>query len=153
MYRLSAVCQCLAGGFREASRRIDPDISAHGFRSTFRDWSGDRTEASDEMQKFCPAHVKIGLEAACRGGTARSAGCCWANGPTISTSSKATMSPRSGARHDVNAFRQMLLDEGRGRRPGENRQRQVDFQGHEQGRSRHSRGRRLWAQQTELGYH
>jgi integrase len=55
---------------RKAARRIDPTISAHGFRSTFKDWAGDRANAPDEVSEFCLGHVKTGLAAAYRRRTA-----------------------------------------------------------------------------------
>jgi integrase len=55
---------------RKAARRIDPTISAHGFRSTFKDRAGDRANAPDEVSEFCLGHVKTGLAAAYRRRTA-----------------------------------------------------------------------------------
>jgi integrase len=55
---------------RKAARRIDPTISAHGFRSTFKDWAGDKAHAPDEVSEFCLGHVKTGLAAAYRRTTA-----------------------------------------------------------------------------------
>jgi integrase len=54
------------GGLRCVCRRIDPTITVHGFRSTFSDWAGDETDASEETREFCLAHVKKGVAAAYR---------------------------------------------------------------------------------------
>ena len=32
------------------------DLTTHGFRSTFRDWAGDETNAAHETIEFCLAH-------------------------------------------------------------------------------------------------
>jgi integrase len=51
-------------------KRIRPDITAHGFRSTFMDWSGNKTESEEEIREFALAHVKTGTAAAYRRETA-----------------------------------------------------------------------------------
>ena len=39
-------------------RRMDrPDLTAHGFRSTFRDWAAERTEFQNEVAEAALAHV------------------------------------------------------------------------------------------------
>jgi hypothetical protein len=45
-------------------------VSAHGFRSCFKDWAGDGAIAPDEISEFCLGHVKTGLAAAYRRRTA-----------------------------------------------------------------------------------
>jgi integrase len=47
-----------------AAQRINGKITAHGFRSTFADWRGDKTDFSAETAKFALAHVKKGTEGA-----------------------------------------------------------------------------------------
>jgi integrase len=51
-------------------KRIKLDVTAHGFRSTFMDWSGDKTNVEEETREFCLAHVKSGTAAAYRRETA-----------------------------------------------------------------------------------
>jgi integrase len=51
-------------------KRIKPDVTAHGFRSTFMDWSGNKTGVEEEVREFCLAHVKVGTAAAYRRETA-----------------------------------------------------------------------------------
>jgi integrase len=51
-------------------KRIRPEITAHGFRSTFMDWSGNKTEVEEEIREFALAHVKTGTAAAYRRETA-----------------------------------------------------------------------------------
>jgi integrase len=43
-------------------QRIDPTVTQHGFRSTFSDWRGDRTDFDAEIAEFALAHVKKGVE-------------------------------------------------------------------------------------------
>lgn len=38
-------------------RRMDVDCTVHGFRSTFRDWAGDRTHHPRDMIEFALAHT------------------------------------------------------------------------------------------------
>lgn len=38
-------------------RRMDVDAVPHGFRSTFRDWAGDRTEFARDLIEFALAHA------------------------------------------------------------------------------------------------
>lgn len=40
-----------------ALRRLAPDVTVHGFRSTFRDWAGDRTTFAREIAEAALAHV------------------------------------------------------------------------------------------------
>jgi integrase len=51
-------------------QRIKPDITAHGFRSTFTDWCGNKTDVEEEIREFALAHVKKGTAAAYRRDTA-----------------------------------------------------------------------------------
>ena len=37
-------------------RRMDITVTVHGFRSTFRDWAGDRTEFARELAEHTLAH-------------------------------------------------------------------------------------------------
>jgi integrase len=43
-------------------QRINPTVTQHGFRSTFSDWRGDRTDFDAEIAEFALAHVKKGVE-------------------------------------------------------------------------------------------
>ena len=48
-----------------------PDVTTHGFRSTFRDWAGDCTNVQREVIEAALAHrIKDGVEAAYRRSTA-----------------------------------------------------------------------------------
>ncbi|MNW13282.1 Prophage CP4-57 integrase [compost metagenome] len=38
-------------------RRMDVDAVPHGFRSTFRDWAGDRTTFPRDLAEMALAHV------------------------------------------------------------------------------------------------
>lgn len=38
-------------------RRMKVDVTVHGFRSTFRDWAGDKTDASREIAEAALAHT------------------------------------------------------------------------------------------------
>jgi integrase len=51
-------------------KRIKPDVTTHGFRSTFMDWSGNKTNVEEEIREFALAHVKTGTAAAYRRETA-----------------------------------------------------------------------------------
>lgn len=53
-----------------AFQRINPEITPHGFRSCFKDFASDRTDAPDEVSEFCLGHIKTGLAAAYRRRTA-----------------------------------------------------------------------------------
>jgi integrase len=55
--------------FLMALRRMQRDITAHGFRSTFRDWAAERTHFSREVCEMALAHtIKDKAEAAYRRG-------------------------------------------------------------------------------------
>jgi integrase len=51
-------------------KRIKPDVTAHGFRSTFTDWCGNKTNVEEEIREFALAHVKKSTAAAYRRETA-----------------------------------------------------------------------------------
>jgi integrase len=57
-------------GLWRLCERIHPGIAIHGFRSTFSDWVGDETSASEETREFCLAHIKRGVAGAYRHKTA-----------------------------------------------------------------------------------
>jgi len=42
---------------RRACHRINPGISVHGMRSTFRDWVGDNTKFPRELAELALAHA------------------------------------------------------------------------------------------------
>jgi integrase len=52
-----------------AAQAIAADVTVHGFRSTFRDWAGDKTDAPREIAEAALAHVVGGVEGAYRRGT------------------------------------------------------------------------------------
>ena len=55
--------------FLMALRRLKLDVTAHGFRSAFRDWASERTNFSNEVCELALAHtVKNKVEAAYRRG-------------------------------------------------------------------------------------
>jgi integrase len=56
--------------FLEMLRRLDlTDITAHGFRSTFRDWAAERTDFPNEVVEMALAHtISNKVEAAYRRG-------------------------------------------------------------------------------------
>jgi hypothetical protein len=45
-------------------RRMKVDATVHGFRSSFRDWAGERTNYPRELAEVALAHVKDKTEAA-----------------------------------------------------------------------------------------
>ena len=47
-------------------RRMNAGVTAHGFRSSFRDWAGDRTSFSRETCEAALGHLVGGVEAAYR---------------------------------------------------------------------------------------
>ena len=49
----------LKGGFDllKALQRVEPGITAHGFRSTFRDWVAERTNFPSEVAEMALAHA------------------------------------------------------------------------------------------------
>jgi integrase len=50
-------------------RRMDLDVTAHGFRSAFRDWASERTNFPNEVCELALAHsIKSKVEAAYRRG-------------------------------------------------------------------------------------
>lgn len=50
-------------------RRIHPGITAHGFRSTFRDWVAEQTDTPNEVAEMCLAHqIASSVERAYRRG-------------------------------------------------------------------------------------
>jgi integrase len=51
-------------------KRIKADVTAHGFRSTFTDWCGNKTNVEEEVREFALAHVKKSTAAAYRRETA-----------------------------------------------------------------------------------
>jgi len=51
-------------------RRMNVDVTAHGFRSTFRDWAGDCTSHEREVAEAALAHSVGGVEGAYRRSTA-----------------------------------------------------------------------------------
>jgi integrase len=53
-------------GLHTLCRGLNPTITIHGFRSTFRDWVGDETDFDSEAAEFCLAHVTRGTEGAYR---------------------------------------------------------------------------------------
>ena len=38
-------------------KRMDQNVTAHGFRSTFKDWARERTAYADEVSELALAHV------------------------------------------------------------------------------------------------
>lgn len=50
-------------------RRLHPEVTVHGFRSTFRDWAAETTEYANEVLEMCLAHaVASSVEKAYRRG-------------------------------------------------------------------------------------
>jgi len=58
------------GAFNDALTRWDCDYTVHGFRSSFRDFAGDMTDAARETAEACLAHSLGPVERAYRRGTA-----------------------------------------------------------------------------------
>ena len=54
----------------EVVKRLDPAQTAHGLRSTFRDWVGEETDFAGELAELALGHVTRGVEGAYRRGTA-----------------------------------------------------------------------------------
>lgn len=55
--------------FLMALRRMELDVTGHGFRSAFRDWASERTNFSREVCEMALAHtIKDNAEAAYRRG-------------------------------------------------------------------------------------
>jgi integrase len=53
----------------EAVKRLEPTQTAHGLRSTFRDWCGETTDFAGELAELALNHVTRGVEGAYRRGT------------------------------------------------------------------------------------
>jgi len=54
-----------AGAARDLLKRIEPEVTAHGFRSSFRDWAADQTAYPREIIEHAMAHkLKDAAEAA-----------------------------------------------------------------------------------------
>jgi integrase len=47
---------------RRICRKIRPDVTDHGFRSTFRDWCGDETEHDSQTARMALAHKVGGVD-------------------------------------------------------------------------------------------
>jgi integrase len=43
--------------FQETTKRINPEITMHGFRSCFRDWAGERTSFANHIVEMALAHA------------------------------------------------------------------------------------------------
>jgi integrase len=74
-------------------RMTREDVTAHGFRSTFRDWAAERTEFSNEVAEMALAHtVGSKVEAAYRRGDMfekrRALMNAWSDACSIDTASK-----------------------------------------------------------------
>ena len=54
----------------EVVKRLEPTQTAHGLRSTFRDWVGEETDFAGELAELALNHVTRGVEGAYRRGTA-----------------------------------------------------------------------------------
>ena len=54
----------------EVVKRLDPAQTAHGLRSTFRDWTGETTDFAGELAELALGHVVAGVEGRYRRGTA-----------------------------------------------------------------------------------
>jgi integrase len=52
------------------AKKINPNISDHGFRSTFRDWCGDETKHERETAELALSHKIGGVEGSYRRKTA-----------------------------------------------------------------------------------
>jgi integrase len=58
------------GAVHDLLKRMDVDAVAHGFRSTLRDWAGDKTDFSREVCEHALAHKVKGVEGDYRRGSA-----------------------------------------------------------------------------------
>lgn len=56
--------------FSSLLKRMKKDVTAHGFRSSFRDWVGDSTDFPREVAEAALAHFVGGTEGAYRRGDA-----------------------------------------------------------------------------------
>jgi integrase len=67
----------------EVVKRLEPVQTAHGLRSTFRDWCGEETDFAGELAELALGHVVKGVEGRYRRGTAidrrRALMTAWAN--------------------------------------------------------------------------
>jgi integrase len=54
----------------EVVKRLEPTQTAHGLRSTFRDWVGEETDFAGELSELALGHVVAGVEGRYRRGTA-----------------------------------------------------------------------------------
>jgi integrase len=54
----------------EVVKRLEPAQTAHGLRSTFRDWVGEETDLAGELAELALGHVVKGVEGRYRRGTA-----------------------------------------------------------------------------------
>ena len=54
----------------EVVKRLEPAQTAHGLRSTFRDWVGETTDFAGELAELALGHVVGGVEGRYRRGTA-----------------------------------------------------------------------------------
>ncbi len=54
----------------EVVKRLEPHQTAHGLRSTFRDWVGEETDFAGELAELALGHVVKGVEGRYRRGTA-----------------------------------------------------------------------------------
>ncbi len=54
----------------EVVKRLEPTQTAHGLRSTFRDWVGEETDLAGELAELALGHVVAGVEGRYRRGTA-----------------------------------------------------------------------------------
>ena len=54
----------------EVVKRLEPAQTAHGLRSTFRDWAGEKTDFAGELAELALGHVVNGVEGRYRRGTA-----------------------------------------------------------------------------------
>ena len=54
----------------EVVKRLEPTQTAHGLRSTFRDWVGEETDLAGELAELALGHVVKGVEGLYRRGTA-----------------------------------------------------------------------------------
>ena len=54
----------------EVVKRLEPAQTAHGLRSTFRDWVGEETDFADELAELALGHTIGGVKGRYRRGTA-----------------------------------------------------------------------------------
>jgi integrase len=64
-----AGCPLGHASLRELLKRIDPEITVHGFRSSFRDWAAEKTHYQNHVVEMALAHtISNKVEAAYRRG-------------------------------------------------------------------------------------